>query len=247
IFNAIIPYIAISWGEEQVTSGMAAILNAITPLVVVIISNWWPGGERLTWRRAGAVLLGFVGVMVLVGPAAVSHGGSQLYLLGVFAVLLGAASYALGSLFAHKMLTGLPSIQPAIGQTAMGAVLLAPVAGLALVAQPPIQAPSLLAISAALALALGGTTVAYICYFWLLERVGPANTLIVTYLLPCMAVVYGAIWLNESISVNAVGGLILVLLGIFFAGKKPKQQHEQLVEENVEQPVLEIQYTNRKV
>lgn len=223
VFNAVIPYIAISWGEEQITSGMAAILNATTPLAIVIVSNWWPGGERLTWGRAGAVLLGFAGVIVLVGPTA-SQNTSLWYLLGVGAATLGAVSYAFGSLFAHQLLSGTPSMQPAIGQTTLGALLLTPVAGVALVAQPPAQAPSLLAISAALALALGGTSVAYLCYYWLLERVGPANTLIVTYLLPCMALVYGALWLNETISWNALGGLILVLLGVFLAGRKPAQQ-----------------------
>ena len=227
IFNAVIPYIAISWGEEQITSGMAAILNATTPLAVVIVSNWWPGGERLTWRRAGAVLLGFAGVIVLVGPAAASQSASFWYLLGVGAATLGAVSYAFGSLFAHRLLSGTPSLQPAIGQTAMGAILLVPVAGVALVAQPPVHAPSLTAVSAALALALGGTSVAYLCYYWLLERVGPANTVIVTYLLPCMALVYGALWLNETISWNAVGGLVLVLLGVFLSGKKTSQHNER--------------------
>src|SRR5579859_4609403 len=66
IFNAVIPYLSISWGEEYITSGMAAILNATTPLVVVIVSHWWPGGERLTWTRAGGVFTGFLGVALLV-------------------------------------------------------------------------------------------------------------------------------------------------------------------------------------
>nr|HET6903070.1 DMT family transporter [Ktedonobacteraceae bacterium] len=69
IFNAIIPYLTISWGEEFIASGMAAILNATTPLVVAIVSQWWPGGERLTWTRIIGVLIGFLGVGVLVGPA----------------------------------------------------------------------------------------------------------------------------------------------------------------------------------
>ncbi len=220
IFNAIIPYLTISWGEEHVSSGMAAILNATTPLVLVIISNWWPNGERLTWQRLGAVLLGFVGVGILVGPAALITGASTLSLLGMLSCFVGAASYALGSLFARRLLAGLPLMQQAIGQIGMGAVLLAPVAGIALLVAPQTHIPSLWAIASALALALGGTTLAYICYFWLIERVGPTSTLIVTYLLPCMALVYGALLLHEPISINAVGGLALIMLGIFFAGKK---------------------------
>src|SRR5437588_2833204 len=82
IFNAVIPYLTISWGEEYISSGMAALLNATTPLVIVIVSNWWPGGERLTWTRTAGVLIGFIGVALLVGPAAFTTSGSNLYLLG---------------------------------------------------------------------------------------------------------------------------------------------------------------------
>jgi len=226
IFNAVIPYLAISWGEEFVTSGMAAILNATTPLVVVIVSNWWPGGERLTWRRMIGVLIGFLGVGLLVGPAALTTSGSNLYLLGASLVFIGSASYAFGSLFAIKMLSGLPMMQPAIGQTAMGAVILAPIAAIAFVAQPQqtFHAPLVWAVASAIALALGGTSLAYICYYWLMVRVGPTRTLIVTYLLPCMALVYGALLLHETMSINAIGGLVLVLLGIFFAGKKTERK-----------------------
>ncbi len=220
IFNAIIPYLTISWGEEHVTSGMAAILNATTPLIVVIVSQWWPGGERLTWRRAFAVLLGFLGVGVLVGPQSFIQSNMTSYLLGVLSCLLGSISYGLGGLMASRYLKGLPLMQQAIGQIGMGAVLLAPITVVALVIAPQTHIPSIWAIGAVLALALGGTTLAYICYFWLIERVGPTRTLIVTYLLPCMALVYGALLLHESLSINALGGLALVLIGIFLTGKK---------------------------
>ena len=242
IFNAVIPYLTISWGEEFVTSGMAAILNATTPLVVVIVSNWWPHGERLTWTRAIGVLVGFLGVALLVGPAAFASGASSLYLIGAMLVLIGATSYAFGGLFAHGMLASLPSMQPAVGQTAMGAVILAPIAAIVFAVQPPhaVQAPLALSIGAALALALGGTTLAYICYYWLVERVGPTRTLIVTYLLPCTALVYGAAFLNEQVSINAIGGLALVLVGIFFAGKSGKKSVPEPVEPT-EMPLREQQ------
>ena len=227
-FNAIIPYITISWGEEHVTSGMAAIINATTPLVLVIISLWWSGGERLTWGRTLAVMLGLIGVGVLVGPSAFAKSSSNLFLLGVLSCLIGAASYALGGLFARRLLTGLPLMQQAIGQIGMGTVLLLPLTGLSLVVQPLTHFPSFWAIASALALALGGTTLAYICYFWLIEHVGPTRTLIVTYLLPCFALVYGALLLGETIGVNSLVGLALVLAGIFLAGKKPAEHHTAL-------------------
>ncbi len=224
IFNGIIPYLAISWGEEHISSGMAAILNATTPLVVVLVSQWWPGGERLTWMRIGGVLIGFLGVGILVGPAVITTGGSTLYVLGVLAALIGAISYAFGGLFAHQLLAGAPELQPAIGQMGMGALILAPIAGIALAVQPPVHAPSFWAIASALTLALGGTSLAYLFYYWLIARVGPTRTLIVTYLLPCMALVYGALLLHEPVGLNAIGGLALVLTGIFVTGKKTGQK-----------------------
>src|SRR6266487_4962473 len=124
IFNAVIPYLTISWGEEYISSGMAAILNATTPLVIVLVSQWWPGGERLTWMRVMGVVIGFLGVSILVGPTAFSTGESTLYLLGACAALVGAISYAFGGLLAHQLLAGAPELQPAIGQTGMGAVIL---------------------------------------------------------------------------------------------------------------------------
>jgi len=220
IFNAIIPYLAISWGEQYITSGMAAILNATTPLVLVIISMWWPGGERLTWLRLIAVILGFLGVGMLVGPSVFSFHASDLTLIGALAVIIGAASYAFAGLLARKLLAGLPLMQQATGQIGMGALLLAPVAGVGLVIQPLTHVPSVWVIASVLALSLGGTTIAYLCYFWLLEHVGATRTLIVTYLLPCMALIYGAILLHEPISINGLGGLALVLVGIFLAGQK---------------------------
>ncbi|HVU70986.1 MAG TPA: DMT family transporter [Ktedonobacteraceae bacterium] len=220
VFNTIIPYLTISWGEQHVASGMAAILNATTPLVLVIASIWLPGGERLSWLRLLAVLIGFVGVGVLVGPSVVAAGTSRLYLLGALSCFIGAASYAFGSYFAHKLLHGAPPMQQAVGQIGMGAILLAPFTGVDLAVQPLAHMPSTWAIASLLALSLGGTTLAYLCYFWLIENVGPTRTLIVTYLLPCMALVYGALFLQEALNVRSVGGLALVLIGVFLAGKK---------------------------
>ena len=227
IFNAIIPYLAISWGEEYISSGMAAILDATTPLGIVIIGNWLPGGERISRMSISGVMLGLVGVAVLVGPTAFSAQTSSLYLWGVVLVLLGSLSYSVGALSASRLLRGLPTLQPAIGQNAMGALILAPIAAIALVVQPQhaITMPFGWAIAAALALALGGTSLAYLCYYWLIERVGPTRTLLVTYLLPCTALVYGAIFLHEQVSINALGGLALVLAGIFLTGKRsPRKQ-----------------------
>lgn len=118
----------------------------------------------------------------------------------------------------------LPSILPALGQTAMGACILGPIAGISRALNLPTHLPSLAVIASVLALALGGTTLAYICFYWLIDHVGPTRTVIVTYLLPCMALVYGALLLHEAIGINAPGGLLFILLGIFFVGSRATAQ-----------------------
>lgn len=243
VFNAILPYLLISWGEQYVPSGLAAILTATLPLATVLISQWWPDGEHITWGRLAAVALGLLGVAIVIGPTALFHGSSTFFLLGTGAILLGAISYALGGLFAHRLLAGLPSILPALGQTAMGAFILGPIAGIALVVSPPAHLPSMAVIASVLALALGGTTLAYICFYWLIERVGPTRTVIVTYLLPCMALVYGALLLHETVSLNALAGLALVLLAIFLIGRK-RTTHAPAHDQNI-QPIGQIPSTER--
>src|SRR5579863_8653095 len=101
---------------------------------------------------------------------------------------------------------------------------LGPIAGIGLALNPPAHLPSMAVIASVLALAVGGTTLAYICFYWLIDHVGPTRTVIVTYLLPCMAVVYGTLLLHEAVNINALGGLLFVLLGIFLIGRRTRAQ-----------------------
>ncbi|HLH60589.1 MAG TPA: EamA family transporter [Ktedonobacteraceae bacterium] len=243
IFNAIIPYLAISWGEQYVPSGLAAILTSTLPLATVIISHWWPGGERITWQRFAGVAIGIVGVAIVIGPTALNSGVSISYVLGICSILLGAISYAIGGLLAHQLLVGLPSILPALGQTALGACILGPIAAVAFAVHPAALPLSGAVVASVLGLALAGTTFAYICFYWLIDHVGPTRTVIVTYLLPCMALVYGALLLHESIGINALAGLAIVLLGIFLVGRKTAGQ--SLDEHTVQAAHLQVKTEER--
>lgn len=212
VINYVIPYLLIAWGETRITSGMASILNATTPLFTVLLANWWakPGYEALTLRRGLGAVVGFVGVGVLVGPElwGVATGG-KTDLLGLLAVLVAAAAYGVGALLSRGFAGSAQLVGPFGSQIAAVIVTLP----IALVWSPPTQLPSVRAIGSMLELGVLGTAVAYLLYFWLIRHVGATRTTIVTYLLPCTALVWGVLLLGETVTWYALAGLALVLLG----------------------------------
>jgi drug/metabolite transporter (DMT)-like permease len=215
LFNAVIPYLCLSWGETLIPSSNAAILNATTPLFTAILAYGLGGrtvADRLPASRAVGLVLGFIGVAVLVWGS--SSGGTHdpvLIWLGHGAVLVMAASYAVAGLYARHAFAGLPTLVPALGQNLAAATMLLP---LALVFAPLTRVPSPEAIVSLLILGLGGTAIAYVLYFYMLARVGATRTIIVTYLLPVTALIYGVLLLGETIRVQSILGMVLVLIGI---------------------------------
>jgi drug/metabolite transporter (DMT)-like permease len=192
---------------------MAAILNATTPLFSVLIAYFWTHEERLSGLRLLGVLVGFAGVVVAVGldDLSLSSADTQAEL----AVLLAAACYGVAGIYGRLAFRGMPALVPATGQLLAGAILAAPLA--LILRGVPAPLPSSLALGAVLALAVLGTSAAYILLYWLMERIGATRTSMVTYLLPPFALVYGALFLSEAITLNAVLGLGLVVAGILLA------------------------------
>ena len=216
VVNSIVPYTLIAWGEESIASGTASILNATTPLFTALLAAVALGGgraERLTPGRLLGLLVGFAGVGVLMAGSNqdVSVGTGRSALVGQAAVLLGSIAYGASGLYARRAFAGVPAILPATWQNVFGAVILLPVAWLL---TPLTRTPSWEASASVAALGVVGTGIALILYYELLARVGATRTVMVTYLLPVMALIYGAIFLRESISVVALLGLALVLTGI---------------------------------
>lgn len=211
IVNNIIPFTLISWGEIRIASGVTSILNATTPLFTVLLANWWPDSAResLTRERVAGVALGFVGVSVLVGPSILSVTGSSGRIIGELAVLIAAASYAVGALLIRRFGGTAMLVGPITMQTS-ALIMMIPIA---LATGIPAQVPSAKAFAAVAALGVLGTAIAYLLYFWLIRNLGATRASIVTYLLPCTALIWGALFLSETISWNALVGLALVLLG----------------------------------
>ncbi len=218
LINCAVPYVLITWGETYISSGLASIYNACTPLWGGALGFVWIWAERLSPGRLIGLFIGMAGV-VLVVSGNLAHKGdvdTTMYLLGQGAVLLAALSYAVSGIYGRKRLKGLPPHVGATGQLIAGTLVLLPFA----LFQIPAQVPSWQAIGSVVTLSILGTAIATLLYFWLLSNVGVTGTLLVTYLLPGFALMWGALLLNETITWAAVGGLLLVLLGITFTAGK---------------------------
>ena len=212
VVGLVFPYLLITWGEQHIASGMAAILNATTPLFSVLLAYVWTREEQLSMMRSLGVALGFVGVVVAVGITNLSlaSADTQAHL----AVMLAALCYAITGLYSRRVFRDMSPLVPATGQMLGGALAITPIA-LATHGIPAM--PSATALGAVVGLAVFGTALAYILLYWILAHLGATRTSMVTYLLPPFALLYGALLLGEPVTVAALIGLGLVVIGILLA------------------------------
>lgn len=207
--NAILPWIAIAWGEERISSGLASILNSTTTLWTALFIYWVMPSERPSLINYVGVVVGFAGVVVLVYPEVEAQGlsGSAL---GALAVVLASLSYAVNALYQRRKMRDVPVAQISLGQLAASAIIALPIAA------PSLPAIHLRFISVAAVLTLGAvcTGVAYLLYYYILNSLGAVRAAGVTYLVPITAVFWGAVLLGETISVTIVVGGLVILAGI---------------------------------
>lgn len=211
VLNNVIPFTLIVWGETRISSGLASILNATTPLFGVLVAHALTTTEKLTWRRGAGVLVGFAGVIVLIGPDAFSDLGGET-LIGGAACLLAAVSYAFAGIYGRRF-RGIPPLAVATGQLTTSAIIMTPLA-FAIDRPWTLANPGLGAWAALLALAFFSTAMAYILYFRLLATAGATNLLLVTFLLPISALLLGTLALGEVIAPNALVGMVLIAGGL---------------------------------
>jgi drug/metabolite transporter (DMT)-like permease len=213
LLNNAIPFALINWGQTQIDSGLAAILNATTPLFTVLIAHLVAADERLTRNRIAGVALGFAGVVVMIGPSALR--GLGLAGFGKLAVVGAAASYACAGLYGRR-LKRLPPVANACGMLVASSLVMLVVAlvvdgpaGFArgLTAGTPIW-------GAVAGLAVLSTALAYIVYFRLLATAGATNLLLVTFLIPVSALLLGGIVLGERPDWTSFAGMALIFLGL---------------------------------
>lgn len=214
VFNNALPFSLFAWSELRLTSGLAAILNATTPLFAVLLATTLRRGERMTPGRAVAVLFGFFGVVVLVGPTALAHGGAGHGpdALSELACLGAAFCYAVGSFYGRRF-SELTPMTVATGQTTAAAFTIAPIAAV-FDRFWTLPAPTLPVWGALAGISLVSTAVAYLLFFTVLKRAGPTNLLLVTFLVPVSALALGVLFLNERLAAGAFAGMALIGLSL---------------------------------
>jgi drug/metabolite transporter (DMT)-like permease len=215
LVNTALPIALISWSEETIASGLAAILNATVPLFTLVLAHFALHDEKITPVRVLGLTMGFLGVVVVTLPELLAEGlGGDVVgqLAAQLAVLLAAACYAVGSTFARRHLRG----ESAFAQAFLVLLTADFLTWLALLAvERPVAWPTTPTTwLAALWLGVLGSGVAYLLYFHLLGAWGATRTSLVTYVLPVFGIMLGAIFLDEVIGWNMVVGLALILAGI---------------------------------
>jgi len=204
ILNAALPFWLLAWSEKRLDSGLAAVLQASMPLFTALFVYWFVRSQRVTGAKLVGVGVGFLGVLLLVG---VQPRGD---VLSALAVLLTALMYAGSSVYAGVRLRESPALVTSLGALGFATVVTLPLG----LSELPHEAPSWKAIASIVALGAVGLSIAYLLYFTLIAAEGAPYAALVTYLVPALALVYGAVFLGEEVTASAVGGLALILAGV---------------------------------
>jgi drug/metabolite transporter (DMT)-like permease len=212
LLNNIIPFCLIVWGQTHIASGLASILNATTPLFTVIVAHFLTTDEKMTGNKLAGVLIGFVGVATMIGPAA--FGGAASNLWGQIAVLGAAISYSFAGIFGRRFKAmGVPPLMTATGQISSSTLMLIPAA--LLIDKPwTLAMPSLGTWGALVGIALLSTALAYLIFFRILATAGATNLALVTFLIPVSAILLGSLILGEQLEIKHFAGMAMIAAGL---------------------------------
>ncbi|MDY6938974.1 MAG: DMT family transporter [Cyanobacteriota bacterium] len=208
--NAAVPFSLFSFAAIVLPAGFTSILNATTPLFGIIVASVWLK-EKLTFSRILGFILGFTGVVILVGWKTFSTDAN--FFLAVAAGLAAAQMYAIGAPFIKQKLAEIPPLVVTSGSFLGAALILLPL----LPFTAPETIPSTTVIASVVALSLLSTVLAYVLYLRLLQSIGSTKTLTVAYLVPIFAMFWGATILGEAITLSMILGCAFVLLGTAIA------------------------------
>ncbi len=210
IVEICIPFPLIGFGEQRISSSLAAILIATLPLVIAVLAMRFDDAERPTPTRLAGMLIGLAGVAALVG---IDIGGRGDELVGAAAVLAATLGYACGPLIVKRRLAGADPLGPVTAAMGIASIILLPFG----IGDFPGETPSTDALVAIVVLGLVCSALAFLLFFRLIAEVGPGRATVITYVNPVVALALGVAVLGESVTAGAIAGLLLILAGSWLA------------------------------
>ncbi|MBC8099510.1 MAG: EamA family transporter [Armatimonadetes bacterium] len=221
VFNATVPYMLISLSEQRIPSNVASVLQSTTALFAMILAHLFIADDRITWRKAAGIGLGFVGVLLLASRPS-EAATQQASILGIIGMLLGSLSYSATTVYTRRSLGS--TVEPLV--IAAGSFIVAAICGaLFLVLEPALggqagtplaQVPSD-ALLAVLGLGFFNTFIAYLFFYYLIQTLGASRTTMVTYVVPAIGLLLGSVILGESLDAVLLFGALLIFAGIAVA------------------------------
>jgi drug/metabolite transporter (DMT)-like permease len=227
--SVVAPFLLITFGEHEVPSGLTAVLISPAALFVALFAPFIDPSERIDRRQAVGMFAGLAGVALVVGVESISTLGQ---FLGALAMVGAAAFYALGGFVVKRRYGRLTSMQTSFVSLSVASIVTLPIAA----ATAPSEAPGLGAVAAVVALGVVGTAIAFVIFYKLIAEVGAGRASLVSYLAPGVALFYGAIFLDEAITVAAVVGLTLILGGVALASRPRRRRDSEPVASAVNGP-----------
>ena len=219
VFGLALPFFLIGWGEKRVESGQAAILMAVMPIATIALAHFFARGDQFHWRKLVGILLGFFGVLVLVGPEALKGLGGQIW--HQLAIAGAAICYAINAIVTRNLPSGGTLIGRAVMVMTCGVAISLPSAILLDGATAVFDA-SAESIWITLYMGVLPTGLATLIYFYIVEAQGPSFFSFVNYLNPVFGVLWGAFLLSEIVHLEAVLALVAILIGVAISTWAPK-------------------------
>lgn len=217
-----LPFSLITFGEHEVPSGLTAVLISPAALFVALFAPFIDPSERIDRRQGLGMVIGLVGVAIVVGVESIS---TLAQFLGALAMVGAAACYALGGFVVKRRYVRLTSIQASFVSISAASLWTLPAAA----ATAPTETPGLGAVAAVVALGVVATALAFVIFYTLIAEVGAGRAALVSYLAPGVALFYGAVFLDEAITVAAIAGLGLILGGVALASRPRREQVPEAV------------------
>ncbi len=210
ILNNVIPFTCILYGQTEIGSGLASLVNAMTPIWTVIIANFLTADEKLSKRKMLGIAAGFAGAAILIGADALR--GLNASALAQATALLATISYGFAGVYGKRFRQQDP-IVTAAGQLTFSTIFMALIV-LATGTASNLEMPSTLAIWSVIGLAIPCTAFAYVLFFTILQKSGATNASLVTFLVPLSAIALGILFLGEQLEVSHIAGMLVIGTGL---------------------------------